>query len=159
MLKYRVFASLVILGLIVFAEYFYMTSLSNGATLEQNQMMSAPNPNYQAPVNGYNAGYTGYGYGGFQGPMANSAISTVSSAKLAWDDSHVTLIGFVTQRVSDDKYIFQDQTGEILVEIDHEVFAGRLITPQTPIRIFGEVDRELFERTKIDVDWLEVVQN
>ena len=53
-------------------------------------------------------------------------------------------------------YLFRDATGEILVEIDDDLFMGRTVTPQTTIRIYGEVDKEAFERTKIDVKHFDI---
>ena len=42
------------------------------------------------------------------------------------------------------------------MEIDDELFMGRTVTPQTTIRIYGEVDKEAFERTKIDVKHFDI---
>ena len=36
------------------------------------------------------------------------------------------------------------------------VAIGNTVTPDTLIRIYGEVDNEMFERTKVDVKRLEV---
>ena len=96
------------------------------------------------------------GAGGFQGPSAQSP-TTVASARKAWDDTYVTLAGYIVQRLSDDHYLFRDDTGEIVVEIDYHVFRGQTVTPQTKVRITGEVDKEIVEQTTIDVDILEVL--
>lgn len=98
--------------------------------------------------------------GGFQGPVGGSQISTVSAALKAWDDTPATLTGHITQRMagSDDKYMFRDATGEMLVDIDHELFVGRVVTPQTTVRLHGEVDKDLMKPTKLDVKFLEIVQ-
>ena len=49
-------------------------------------------------------------------------------------------------------------SGRIVVEIDYEVFAGRTVTPQTKVRLFGKVDKEMMEPTKVDVKYLEIVK-
>lgn len=100
------------------------------------------------------------GYGGFQGPTAAVGTNTVAKALRAWDDSPVVLTGNIVQRMagSDDKYIFRDATGEIIVDIDHELFWGRTVTPANTVRIAGEVDKDMFDPTKIDVDFLEVLK-
>lgn len=100
-----------------------------------------------------------YGQGGFQGPTAQGRVSTVAEARKAWDDTPVTLTGHIVQRMphDHDDYLFRDDTGEIVVDIDHEVFGGRTVTPQTRVRISGEVDREFMERTTIDVKFLEIL--
>jgi uncharacterized protein (TIGR00156 family) len=57
-----------------------------------------------------------------------------------------------------DHYLFRDSTGDILVDIDDELFMGRTVTPETVIRIYGEVDNEVFERTKVDVKNMEILK-
>ena len=98
--------------------------------------------------------------GGFQGPTTGVEADTVAKAQKSWDDSRVVLTGNIIQRVagSDDKYIFKDATGEIIVEIDFEVFAGRTVTPQNTVRLSGKVDKDFMEPTTIDVKYLEILQ-
>ena len=49
------------------------------------------------------------------------------------------------------KYNFRDATGTIVVEIDHEVFAGRTVTPADRVRLSGKLDKEMMDPTKVDV--------
>lgn len=100
------------------------------------------------------------GYGGFQGPTATVETNTVAKALKAWDDSPVVLTGHIVQRMagSDDKYMFQDGTGQVIVDIDYELFWGKTVTPNNTVRISGEVDKDMFEPTKIDVKLLEVIK-
>lgn len=100
------------------------------------------------------------GYGGFQGPTASVGTDTVAKALKAWDDSPVVLTGNIVQRMagSDDKYMFRDATGQIIVDIDYELFWGKTVTPNNTVRISGEVDKDMFEPTKIDVKLLEVIK-
>lgn len=100
-----------------------------------------------------------HGRGGFQGPMAQAQVSTVAEARKARDDAPVTLTGHIVQRMpnDDDNYLFRDNTGEIVVDIDHEVFRGRTVTPDTQVRISGEVDHDFMAPPSIDVEYLEVL--
>lgn len=100
------------------------------------------------------------GYGGFQGPTSSVGVTTVAKALKAWDDAPVVLTGNIVQRMagSDDKYVFRDGTGQIVVDIDHELFWGKTVTPANTVRIAGEVDKEMFEATKIDVKFLEILK-
>lgn len=91
----------------------------------------------------------------FQGPSAGEA-TTVELAKAARDDSIVTLTGNIVTRISDDDYMFRDSTGEVSVEIDHHVWRGQEVTPETKLRISGEVDHER-RGVKIEVRSLEIV--
>lgn len=100
------------------------------------------------------------GYGGFQGPTSSVGVTTVAKALKAWDESPVVLTGNIVERLagSDDKYMFRDATGQVIVDIDHELFWGKTVTPANTVRIAGEVDKEMFEATKIDVKLLEVIK-
>ena len=108
-------------------------------------------PGYQGPS---------ASYGGFQGPTGGTDNDTVAKALKAWDESPVVLTGNIVERLagSDDKYVFRDGTGQIVVDIDHELFWGKTVTPANTVRIAGEVDKEMFEATKIDVKFLEVIK-
>lgn len=91
--------------------------------------------------------------GGFEGPdaAANTSI-TVQEALTLNEDAKVTLTGQIINSLGDEKYTFKDATGEIIVEIDDEDWNGVKVTPENTIEITGEVDKEINEPTKIDVD-------
>ena len=91
--------------------------------------------------------------GGFVGPSVHdrATISVAEAIKLR-DDARVVLEGKIVKDLGDEKYLFQDATGEIIVEIDDEDFNGRTITPENVIEIKGEVDKGLIEPIEIDVD-------
>ena len=74
------------------------------------------------------------------------------------DDQIVTLEGFITQQVKHEKYMFRDSTGEMLVEIDDEIFQGQRVDPKTKIRIDGELEKDFMEKDKVDVHRLEIVR-
>ena len=98
--------------------------------------------------------------GGFQGPTSAADADTVAKALKCWDDAPVTLTGNIVERLagSDDKYMFRDATGQVMVDIDEDLFIGRTVTPQTKVRLYGKVDKEIMEPTKIDVKRLEIIQ-
>lgn len=90
--------------------------------------------------------------GGFVGPGANAnGATTVKDALKLRDDSWVVLQGRIVASLGDEKYTFQDDTGSVMVEIDDDDWRGITVTPETTIEISGELDKEMFEATKIDV--------
>lgn len=109
-------------------------------------------------IGGFQGGASSAGQGGFQGPGGQAGVTTVAQAKSARDDTPVVLTGHIVSRAGGDHehYLFRDSTGEIVVDIDDELFLGRTVTPETTVRLYGEVDKELMERTKIDVKSLEI---
>lgn len=87
--------------------------------------------------------------GGFTGP--GPSVVTVEQAKSMSDDTNVTLRGYITQSLGDEKYLFKDDTGTITVEIDDDDWRGLQVGPTDLVEIQGEVDKE-WTRTEIDVD-------
>lgn len=67
------------------------------------------------------------------------------------DDQLATLEGYIVQQVKHEKYMFRDSTGEMLVEIDDEVFKVQRVDPKTKVRIDGELERDFMEKDKVDV--------
>ena len=90
--------------------------------------------------------------GGFEGPGAPTGnIITVKQALSMSDDSMVVLAGKIVMALGDEKYLFRDATGEVMIEIDDDEWHGVKVTPNDTIEIVGEIDKEFLERTKIDV--------
>ncbi len=80
--------------------------------------------------------------GGFVDNDPDSSKATVESAKSLKDDAWVKLRGNITERLSDDRYTFRDETGTVNVEIDHKRWNGVTVTPQDKVEIQGKVDKE-----------------
>ena len=105
---------------------------------------------------------------GFEGPDAvvqnkntkggfvneNEVIVTVKQVNEMRNDVPVTVKGKILQRMGDEKYLFEDSTGAITVEIDDDDWRGQTITPSDSVKLRGEVDRGIF-KTEIDVDYVE----
>ena len=100
--------------------------------------------------------------GGFQGPSATSTanVSTVAQALKAPDDAYCVLEGNIIARAPrhHERYIFQDATGKMTVEIDDKIFAGRNVTPQDKVRLHGEIDLKRHGDRELDVDVLEILK-
>ena len=97
--------------------------------------------------------------GGFVGPRAPSmAPITIKQALSMKDDSIVVLTGKIVNSLGDEKYTFQDSTGQITIEIDDEDWHGIKVTPENTLEIVGELDKELFEQPKIDVKSFSIKQ-
>lgn len=113
--------------------------------------------------------FAGVASANFQGPDAPAAVATnakggfVSGAETIVtikqvnemrDDVPVIVKGNIVQRMGDEKYLFEDSTGSITVEIDEDDWRGQSITPADTVKLYGEVDRGLF-KTEIDIDYVE----
>lgn len=74
------------------------------------------------------------------------------------DDQFVVLEGYIVDQVRHEDYRFRDDTGDIIVEIDDEVFAGQQVDPKTRVRIEGEYEKDLVEPNTVDVHRLTIVR-
>lgn len=83
-------------------------------------------------------------------------IVTVKQVNEMRDDVPVIVRGNIVQRMGDEKYLFEDTTGSISVEIDEDNWRGQTVTPSDTVKLYGEVDRGLFS-TEIDVDYVEKI--
>lgn len=94
------------------------------------------------------------------GAADKSRTQTVRQALAMPDDAHVVLTGKIVEQIvgSDDDYIFRDETGQIRVDIDKELFQGRQVTPANVVRISGEIDKDMGKAAEVDVKSLEILQ-
>ncbi len=92
------------------------------------------------------------GPGGFVD--ANQVIVTTDQVKEMRDDVPVIVQGYIIKNLGGDNYLFKDDAGSIVVEIDDENWGGLTITPNDLVKLYGEVDAGLFT-TEIEVDRIE----
>lgn len=79
-------------------------------------------------------------------------VYAISEIKKMSDDTQVAAEGTITRRVGDEEYMFTDDTGEIRIEIDDDLWRGREVNSETIIRIYGELDKKWFRSSEIEVD-------
>jgi len=105
---------------------------------------SAPVFAAQGGFNGPNAAQTQTQTQSQQGGFvdANASLTTAAKAKDLKDDSWVKLRGNITERLSDDRYVFRDASGTVNVEIDNKRWNGQTISPQDQVEIQGKVDKD-----------------
>ena len=81
-------------------------------------------------------------------------IVTVKQVNEMRDDVPVIIQGKIIQRMGDEKYLFEDSTGSITIEIDDDDWRGQTVSPTDTVKLYGEVDRGIFT-TEIDIDYVE----
>ena len=98
--------------------------------------------------------------GGFQGPsFGPSAVNTVDKALKAKDDTPCVLEGSIVASASErERYIFKDSSGQIVIELDDDLFVGRTVTPSNVIRIYGEVDTRFSRDAEVEVDRFDILK-
>lgn len=80
----------------------------------------------------------------------NANLTTAAKVKDLKDDAWVKLRGNITERLSDDRYTFRDETGTVVVEIDHKRWNGVTVSPQDKVELQGKVDKD-WNEFEIDV--------
>ena len=94
----------------------------------------------------------------FDGPGADPMPNTVQALlDNPTDDQSVTLQGRILEKVGHEKYAFSDDTGQIRVEIDNEVFPEQRITPEMTVELVGEVEKDFLRSPEVDVERLTVI--
>ncbi|MDR1231985.1 MAG: NirD/YgiW/YdeI family stress tolerance protein [Spirochaetaceae bacterium] len=92
-------------------------------------------------------------WGGFSGP-SSFVVRKVSEVKNLPDDTHVILEGKIERELSPERYLFNDGSDTITVDIDRDEWRGLTVNPDDVVILYGEVDRS-FQGVKIEVDRIE----
>ncbi len=94
--------------------------------------------------------------GGLKQDISQMPVSTVQNVQNMPENSMVVMQGNISKRLKKDKYLFNDNTGEIMVEIDGYAWGGNDVAPTDIVTIVGEVDND-DNVTIVEVD--EVIVN
>ena len=89
--------------------------------------------------------------GGLKQDISQMPVSTVQSIQSMPEDTMVVLQGNISKRVKKDKYMFNDNTGEMMIEIDGYAWNGQEISPTDVVTIVGEIDKD-GNVTMVEVD-------
>ena len=82
-------------------------------------------------------------------------ISTVEEIQVLPDDSKVVLEGTIQNQTGKEMYLFQDSTGTIPIEI--EQWKNFNVDSQTPVQLYGEIDRCEEHGDKVEVKLISVL--
>jgi uncharacterized protein (TIGR00156 family) len=80
---------------------------------------------------------------------SGSRVSSAKSASSAPAGAPVTLRGEIAQRQSAERYVFADNTGKVLVNVNDSTIRGPLETG-AQVEIVGQVDDKPFGRTQVN---------
>ncbi len=87
--------------------------------------------------------------GGYTGPSV-AAVSVAEALKLS-DDAPVVMVGKIEKGLGGEKYLFNDGTATVTIEIDDDDWRGLQVGENDTVEIRGEVDKD-FMNFEIDVD-------
>ncbi|MDO4435991.1 MAG: NirD/YgiW/YdeI family stress tolerance protein [Cardiobacteriaceae bacterium] len=132
-----------------------LLALSSAFTYAQFQPQSAlESPRVEKPR------HIQDGKGGFHKDGKRPEMKIVTTAeKNTWkDDQRVALQGKITEQYDDDDFLFQDKDGTIKIEVKDRAWRGQNVSPDTEIRIFGEVDKSDNGTVELEVHRVEIVK-
>ena len=79
-------------------------------------------------------------YAGFNGPSDARAVTTsVQDAVQAGEMTTCVLEGNIIRHTEKNRYVFQDKSGTMIIDIPPHVFGLVEVTPQDQVRITGEI--------------------
>ncbi len=93
--------------------------------------------------------------GGFSGP--GPQIMTIKEASQQADDTWVTLKGNIIHHGGDEKYTFRDASGQGIVEIEDDAWAGQHIVPTDTVELITKVDKD-WGHVELEVENIRKVQ-
>ncbi len=76
----------------------------------------------------------------FVGPEVPGRVATVDQIRDLRLGSYATVTGNIVAHQRGDYFLFRDGTGEIRVEIEPSLWAGRKVGATTRVRLLAEVD-------------------
>ena len=86
---------------------------------------------------------TSSAYAGFIGPRDEREVaSTVQTAVASGNDTTCVLEGNIVRHTEKNRYVFQDKSGTMTVDIPHHVFGQVDVTPQDTVRLTGELGKK-----------------
>lgn len=95
----------------------------------------------------------------YVGPSSQKTFTKVEQlVNNAKDDDPVALRGKLLRKLSDETYLFADETGEIQVEIDDKIFPQEPVDANTTVEIVGELDKAIVGTNEVDVKTITIVR-
>ena len=89
--------------------------------------------------------------GGFKQDISQMPVSTVQSVQNMPENTMVVMQGNISKRIEKDKYMFNDNTGEMMLEIEGYAWNGQDVAPTDVVTVVGEIDKD-GNMTIVEVD-------
>ncbi|QDF65413.1 NirD/YgiW/YdeI family stress tolerance protein [Shewanella sp. SNU WT4] len=92
----------------------------------------------------------------YTGPGTTAKVTDAKTAASADDKVNVEITGYLIQDLGDDNYLFEDETGQVQVDIDDKLLRELDIDATTPVTLVGEVDSDIGSQ-EVDVETITLV--
>lgn len=97
--------------------------------------------------------------GGFEGPGVAATVTRAADVLGAQDDAPCVLEGHIAEKLPrrKNRYLFEDHSGKIIVEIKNEVFGHLTVTPRDKVRLLGHIDWNRKRPNEVQVDVMAII--
>ena len=96
-------------------------------------------------------------FAGNHGAESQKPVSKVSDVQNMADDSMVYVQGYIIQSLGNENYIFQDDSGQINVEIDDDIMNNATVTPETIVWIAATIDKDTGQPTSLEAEEIQIM--
>ena len=96
---------------------------------------------------------------GFEGPGVAATVTRAVDVLGAQDDAPCVLEGHLVEKLPRRKhrYLFEDHSGQVVVEIDNKIFEQLTVTPKDKVRLQGHVDWNRKRPNEVEVDSITII--
>ena len=96
---------------------------------------------------------------GFEGPGVAATATRAVDVLGAQDDAPCVLEGHLVEKLPRRKhrYLFEDHSGQVVVEIDNKIFEQLTVTPKDKVRLQGHVDWNRKRPNEVEVDSITII--
>lgn len=94
----------------------------------------------------------------YTGPVIEHSQMSVEDALEVRIGTYAVVTGQIVNQLGENYYTFRDDTGEIRIEIEPQVWQNREVGPQTTVRLHVEIDSSIMRRRYLWVESLELVE-
>lgn len=96
---------------------------------------------------------------GFEGPGVASTVTSAADVLGAQDDAPCVLEGHILEKLPrrKNRYLFEDNSGRVVVEIKNHIFGNVTVTPHDKIRLMGHVDWNRKRPNEVEADALTII--
>lgn len=96
---------------------------------------------------------------GFEGPGVAATVTRAVDVLGAQSDAPCVLEGRLVEKLPRRKrrYLFEDHSGQVVVEIDNKVFEQLTVTPKDKVRLQGHVNWNRKRPNEVEVDVISIL--
>lgn len=103
--------------------------------------------------------FLGFNFSVFAEYYNQNEVISVQKLKTMKDDTYAIIEGFIVKKISNEKFLFKDETGEIVLDVDDDLmYQLKDVDKNTLVEVYGDFDKNLFGRHEFEVKKITVIK-